>query len=167
MSRLRIALILFVALTLHQSLFVSLHVGDARPQVMLLMAIAGGLLGGAERGAFLGFSAGLLADLFVQTPLGLSALAFALVGFAVGSVQSGIIHSSWWIGPVTALAASFAGMLLYGVLGAIIGQSHFVSPRLIGIAAGVGLMNALLAPPVIRAMSWAFDTRGEQAYARA
>lgn len=165
MSRLRIGLILFVALTLHQSLFVSLHVGDARPQVMLLVAIVGGLLGGAERGAFLGFTAGLLADLFVQTPLGLAALAFALVGFAVGSVQSGIIHSSWWIGPLTVLAASFAGMLLYGLLGAIIGQSHFVSPRLVGIAAGVAVMNALLSLPVIRAMSWAFDTPGEQAYA--
>ena len=165
MSRLRVALILFVALTLHQSLFVSLHVGDARPQVMLLVAIVGGLLGGAERGAFLGFTAGLLADLFVQTPLGLAALAFALVGFAVGSVQSGIIHSSWWIGPLTVVVASFAGMLVYGVLGAIIGQSHFVSPRLLGIAVGVALMNSLLALPVIRAMSWAFDTPGEQAYA--
>ena len=165
MSRLRVAVVMFVALTLHQSLFVSLHVSDARPQVMLLVAVVGGLLGGAERGAFLGFTAGLLADLFVQTPLGLAALAFALVGFAVGSVQSGIIHSAWWIGPVTALVASFAGMLLYGVLGAIIGQSHFVSPRLLGIAAGVAVMNALLSLPVIRAMSWALDSRGEQAYA--
>ena len=166
MSRLRLAFLLFVALTLHQSLFVSLHLGDARPQGMLLLAVVGGLLGGPERGALIGFTAGLLADLFVQTPLGLAALAFALVGFAVGSVQSGIIQAAWWIGPLTALVASFGGMLLYGVLGAIIGQSHFVSPRLIGIAVGAGVMNALLALPVVKAMSWALDTRSDPSYAR-
>lgn len=165
-SRLRLVAILSVALVLHQSLFVTVRFGDAHPQVMLLVAVAGGLLAGAERGALIGFTAGLLADLFVQTPLGLSALTFALVGFVVGSVQSGIVHSAWWIGPLTALAASFAGVLLYGMLGAIIGQAHFVSPRLIGIAAGVGAMNAVLAPPVMRLMTWALDSGQERAFAR-
>ena len=165
-SRLRLALVVAVALVLHQSLFVTVRFGDAHPQVMLLVAVVGGLLAGAERGALIGFTAGLVADLFVQTPLGLSALTFALVGFVVGSVQSGIVHSAWWIGPVTALAASFAGVLLYGMLGAIIGQAHFVSPRLIGIAAGVGAMNAILALPVLRAMAWALNTGPERSFAR-
>lgn len=165
-ARLRLVLVLALALTLHQSLFLTLRVDDAHPQVMLLVAVAGGLLAGAERGALLGFTAGLLADLFVQTPLGLSALTFALVGFVVGSLQTGIVHTSWWIGPVTALIASFAGVVLYGLLGAIIGQAHFVSPRLMVLAAGVATMNAVLAAPVVRAMSWALDSRPEGAYAR-
>lgn len=165
-SRVRLSLVLLVALTLHQSLFVTLRVDDAHPQVMLLVAVVGGLLAGAERGALIGFAAGLLADLFVQTPLGLSALTFALVGFVVGSLQAGIVHTAWWIGPVTALLASFAGVVLYGVLGAIIGQAHFVSPRLLLVAAGAGVMNAVLALPVVRAMSWALDSRPAGAYAR-
>ncbi|HEX2698681.1 MAG TPA: rod shape-determining protein MreD [Acidimicrobiales bacterium] len=164
-SRLRLAIVLLLALTLHQSLFVTLRVDDAHPQVMLLVAVAGGLLAGAERGALIGFAAGLLADLFVQTPLGLSALTFALVGFVVGSLQTGIVHTAWWIAPVTALLASFSGILLYGVLGAIIGQSHFVSPRLVIVAAGVGAMNAALAVPIVRAMAWALDTRADRSYA--
>lgn len=166
MARLRLGVVLFVALALHQSLFVTVRVGDAHPQVMLLVAVAAGLLGGAEEGALVGFGAGLLSDLFVQTPLGLSALAFALVGFAVGSVQSGIIHSAWWIAPVTALLASTAGILLYGVMGAVIGQTHFVSPRLLATAGGVGVMNAVIAVPVVRAVSWALDTKAAGAYAR-
>lgn len=164
--RLRLGLVLSLALVLHQSLFVTLRVGDAHPQVLLLTAVAGGLLAGSERGALIGFTAGLLADLFVQTPLGLSALSFALVAFAVGSVQSGIVHTAWWIGPLTALVASFAGVVLYGLLGALIGQAHFVSLGLLEIAAGVGAMNAALAVPVVRSMSWALDTRAEPAYAR-
>lgn len=165
-SRLRLVLVMLVALVLHQSLFVTLRVGDAHPQVMLLVAVVGGLLAGAERGALIGFTAGLVADLFVQTPLGLSALTFALVGFVVGSLQSGIVHSAWWIAPLTALGASFAGVILYGLLGAIIGQAHFVSPRLVGIAAGVGAMNAVLALPVVRAMSWALKATPDRAFAR-
>jgi rod shape-determining protein MreD len=165
-SRLRLCFVIFVALTLHQSLFVTLRVDDIHPQVMLLVAIAGGLLSGAERGALIGFCTGLLADLFVQTPLGLSALTFALVGFVVGSLQAGIVHTAWWIAPVTALVASFAGVVLYGVFGAIIGQAHFVSPRLLLLGAGVGAMNAVLAVPVVRAVSWALDSAPEGAYAR-
>ncbi len=165
-SKVRLAFVLFVALTLHQSLFASVRIGDAHPQVMLLTAAAGGLLAGAERGALLGFVAGLLADLFVQTPLGLSALAYALVAFAVGSVQSGILRSAWWVAPVTALAASFAGVVLYGLLGALIGQSHFVSPRLLVVAGAVAAMNSLLAPPMVRAIAWALKADPESAFAR-
>ena len=165
-SRLRLSVVLLVALTLHQSLFVTLRVYDAHPQVMLLVAVVGGLLAGAERGALIGFAAGLLADLFVQTPLGLSALTFALVAFVVGSLQAGIVHTAWWIGPVTAFGASFAGMVLYGVLGAIIGQAHYMSPRLLLVGVGAGAMNAALAVPVVRAMSWALDGKAAAAYAR-
>ena len=166
MSRARLSFVLFLALTLHLSLFASIHIGDAHPQVMLLVAIAGGLLMGSERGALLGFVAGLLADLFVQTPLGLSALSYALVAFTVGAVQSAVIRSTWWIGPVTALVASFAGVLLYGVLGSLIGQTHFVSPRLLIVAGWVAAMNSLLAVPVTRAVGWATSPGTERAFAR-
>lgn len=165
-SRLRLPVVLVIALTLHLSLFVTLRLGDVHPRVLLLVAVAGGLLAGSERGALLGFSAGVLADLFVQTPFGLSALAFALVGFSVGALQSGIIRSAWWIAPATALVASFAGHVLYGLLGALIGQAHFVSPRLVVVAAGVGAMNALLALPVVRALAWALSSESERAFAR-
>ena len=165
-GRLRLTLVLFVALTLHLSLFAGIHIGDAHPQVMLLVAVAGGLLAGSERGALLGFVAGLLADLFVQTPLGLSALTYALVGFSVGTVQSAMIRSSWWIAPFTALVASFAGVLLYGLLGAIIGQAHFVSPRLLIVAGWVAIMNSLLAVPVTRVLGWALAAEPESAFAR-
>ena len=165
-SRARLVLVLFVALTLHLSLFAGIRVGDAHPQVMLLIAIAAGLLVGSERGALVGFMAGLLADLFVQTPLGLAALTYALVAFTVGGVQSALIRSAWWIAPATALVASFAGVLLYGLLGALIGQSHFVSPRLVIVAGWVAAMNAPLAVPLTRAMGWALAAEPDSAYAR-
>lgn len=165
-ARPRLILVFFVALSLHQSLFAGIRIGDAHPQVMLLLAVAGGLLAGSERGAVIGFVAGLLADLFVQTPLGLSALTYALIGFTVGGVQSAIIRSAWWIAPATAVVASAAGVVLYGLAGALIGQSHFVSPRLLVVAGWVAAMNGLLAVPVTRAMGWAMAPHTESAFAR-
>ena len=166
MTRLRFPLVVFVALSLHLSLFLATRVGDAHPRVLLLMAVAAGFLTGSERGALIGFALGVLADLFVQTPFGLSALTYALVGFTVGGLQSGIIRAAWWVPSVTALVASFAGVLAYALLGALIGQPYAISVHLVAVAAGVGLMNAVLAPVVVRAMSWALPSEPERSFAR-
>ena len=93
--------------------------------------------------------------LFLQTPLGLSALVFSLVGYAVGSVQSGILRSSWWIPIFTALVASAAGVVLYALVGGVIGQPNLVTTRLPLIAVTVGLMNAALSPVALRLVRWA------------
>lgn len=166
LTRVRLVLVVFVALVLHLSLFLATRVGDAHPRVLLLMAVVAGFLAGSERGAALGFAFGLLADLFVQTPFGLSALTYALVAFAVGGLQSGIIRAAWWIPSVTALVASFAGVIGYALLGALIGQPYTLSLDLVAIAAGVGLMNATLAPVVVRAMAWALTSGTDRAFAR-
>lgn len=164
--RLKILLLMLVVTVLHQSLFAAVRWGDVRPHLLLLMAVAGAIVGGADRGAVIGFLCGLLTDLFIQTPLGLSALAFSLVAFGVGSVQSSIIRSAWWIPPLTALVASAAGVVLYALLGAIVGHSQFVRPVLLLVAVAVGAVNAALAPLMVKAMSWAMSDRVESSFAR-
>ena len=165
MNRLRLPLLLVIVLVLHQSLFAGVRVAEVRPEVMLLVAVTAGIVGGPERGAVIGFLCGLLTDLFVQTPLGLSALSFSLVAFAVGTVQSSVIRSAWWIPPVTAFIASAAGILLYAVLGAIIGRSQFLRPQVVVVAAVIGAVNAVLAPLAVRAMSWAMAGGPDRSYA--
>jgi rod shape-determining protein MreD len=157
-ARLRVVAALGLTLVLHLTLLSRLRIDGVRPDALLLVAVSAGLVAGSERGAIVGFFAGVLADLFLQTPFGLSALAYCLVGFAVGSVQSGILRSAWWIPVVTALGASASGTVLYAVLGATVGQPQFVSPRLAAIAALVGVMNGALAPAATRLMSWSFKT---------
>lgn len=162
--RLRMPLVLAVTLVLHLTVLSRLRVENVRPDALLLVAIVAGLVAGAERGAVAGFCAGLLADLFLQTPFGLSALAYALVGFGVGSIQAGILRAAWWIPVVTALAASAGGMVLFGILGAMVGQSDFVGPRLVVIALLVGVMNAILALPALRVVGWAYRASSERSY---
>lgn len=161
----RLLLVIFAGLTLHLSLFATIRIGDVRPDVLLLIAVAGGIAGGPERGAVVGFAAGIAADLFLHTPLGLSALAFSLVGFGVGTLQSSVIRAAWWIPPATASVASTAGILLYALLGALIGRPEFLEPRVLVVAAGVGAANAVLSPALVPVMAWALPTETERSFA--
>ncbi len=153
--RIRLGLVLGFTLIVHLTLLSHVRVAGVRPDSLLLLAILTGLSSGSERGAVVGFAAGLLGDLFVQTPLGLGALTYCLVGFVVGSLQSGILRAAWWIPVATAFVASAAGMVLYALLGATVGQASFVSPRLAVIAVLVGVMNGALAPAGTRVVEWA------------
>ncbi len=152
--RFRAPLVVLTALILHLAVLSRVRVAGVMPDIMLLLGIAAGLTGGPSRGAAVGFVAGMALDLFLQTPLGLSALVFTLVGFAVGTLETGILRASWWIPVVTALVASAAGEFLFALIGTMVGETAMISPRLGVIAAIVGVGNAILAPIVVRVVGW-------------
>ena len=128
--------------------------GGIRADALLLVAVLAGMVGGPERGAIVGFLAGFAADLFLQTPFGLSAMAFTLVGFGTGTLQTGILRSAWWIPIAVAFFGSAAGTIVYALVGATVGQTTLVSSRLPLVALVVGLLNAVLALPVQRLTAW-------------
>lgn len=164
--RVRIAVALALTVVAHLTLLSRLRIDGIRPDALLLFSVIAGLLMGPERGAIVGFFAGVLADLFIQTPMGLSALAYSLIAFGVGSVQAGILRTTWWIPVVTAFAASGAGVVLFALLAAVVGHPELVSPRLVAIAACVAAMNAALAPAGMRLLTWAMRPAApERAYA--
>jgi rod shape-determining protein MreD len=134
---------------------------------MLLFAIVAGIVAGTETSAVVAFVVGLVADLFVQTPFGLSALTYGLVAFAVASLQAGLIRSSWWITPLTALLGSAAGVLLFVVVGAVLGQTQLVDSEVPVIAAVVAVMNAALSLPVLALARWSMaGLEPDRPYAR-
>ena len=151
----RIPPVLLLAVILHTAVFPQLRAFDVAPDVLLLLAVAAGIAGGPERGAATGFACGLLADCFLQTPFGLSALTYSLVGWAVGSFQTRILHATWWIPVLTAAVASVGGIILLAELGAVVGQDHLISLRLVPIVAVCALWGALLANPLVRVARWA------------
>jgi rod shape-determining protein MreD len=132
---------------------------------MLLLAVAGGIIGGPKLGALLGFASGLTLDLFLQTPLGLSALVFCLVGYGVGNVQAGVLRASWWIPVLTTVAASVAGELAYALVATVVGQPHLIDVHLLKVAAIVAATNGVLAPIALRLVGWAVSGAEEHAFA--
>lgn len=156
--RSRLVLVVMVAMLVQLGGCSRITVAGVHPDLMVLLPVAAGALGGPERGAVVGFFAGLLDDMFLQTPLGLAALAFCLVGFAVGVVHSGVLRASWWLPAVTAVAASAGGEVLYALIGAIVGQGQLLTDRLAPVAGIVGGLNGILSLVVLPVVAWAGRT---------
>ena len=153
----RTSLLLVLALTFQLAFASRLEVFGVQGDVMLLIAVAAGLAAGPDRGATLGFVAGLSFDLLLQSPFGLSALTYALVAYIAGSLQDSVLRAAWWIPVVTAAAASALGVILYGVFGTMVGED-LIGLSLVRIALVVGTLNAVAAPFVLRAVRWATGT---------
>lgn len=155
--RLRLPLALLAALLLHTSVLARIRVFGVMPDFMLLVAVAAGISGGPIRGATMGFAAGLAIDLFLTTPLGLSALVFTFVGYGVGVANAGVLRAAWYIPLLTAGAASSAGVFLFALAASVLGAQMF-SAHLITISAVVGVSNAVLAPVAVRLVGWAMGS---------
>lgn len=151
----RLPPLLVVAVMLHTAVLPQLRIAGVAPDLLLLLGIATGIAAGPDRGALVGFVAGLLADCFLQTPFGLSALTYSLIGYAVGSFQTTILHAAVWIPVATAVVASALGVILFAVVGAVVGQSHLLSARLVEVVLVVALANGLLVLVAARPVRWA------------
>ena len=159
--KLKVPMLLFFTVVVNGSLLASIHIDDVQADAILLLTIVGGLAAGPERGAVLGFVAGVLADLSLQTPFGLSALVLCLVGFSVGQLQTTILRATWWITPLTAAVGSAIGVGLFILLGGLVGEGELMRPgpaRLAVIAGVVAAMNAVLAMPLATLARWAFKS---------
>ena len=150
----RTSLVLVVALTLQLGMASSVTFFGVQGDLLLLVAIAAGIAAGPDRGAAIGFAAGISYDLMLQTPFGLSGLTYSLMAYLVGSLQDSVLRAAWWIPVATATAASVVGVILYGVLGTVLG-GELVGWELLRIAAFVGVLNTVAAPFVVRTMRWA------------
>jgi rod shape-determining protein MreD len=151
----RLPPVLLLVVVLHTAVLPQFRVFGVTADLLLLVAVAGGVAGGPDRGAYLGFGCGLLADCFLQTPFGLSALAYCLVGWFVGVFQTHVLHAVWWIPVLTAALATAAGTMLFVVVGAVVGQDQLISGRLPTILGVTALWSAILVTPMVRLVRWA------------
>ncbi|MGH9058941.1 MAG: rod shape-determining protein MreD, partial [Acidimicrobiales bacterium] len=151
-------LVVVAAFVAQRTILSGLHVHRAQPDLMVLIVVLAGLIGGAERGAIVGFLTGLFVDLFLQTPFGLSALAFTLVGWMMGKLRSAIVDAAPWLVPVGAAAGSAVYVVLYAVLEALVGHPDVLRHGLVAAVVLVAAVNGILAVPVAWVMRWAMVT---------
>jgi len=126
-----------------------------RPVVMLLVPVAAAVDGDAIRAAGAGFVAGLVLDLFLETPVGTCALAFTLLGYAVAAVERNVIRADLWLQPAVAGLASAVGVVLIAGIAAVFGEPEYARPTVLAAAAFAGLVNLVLSIPVARLVRWA------------
>lgn len=155
--RLRVPLLIATALVVQLTVLTRFTVIGVKPELMLLVAVTGGVVGGPVRGAIVGFASGMVIDVFLRTPMGQSALVFSLVGYSVGVLFTGVLTPTWYLPLVVASAGSAAGAVLFALVGAMLGEP-MVTSRLGRIVAGVALSSVPLAWPTARAVAWALVT---------
>ncbi len=147
-------------LALQTTLLTETRVSGVVVQLMLLLAVAGGVAGGPERGALAGFAFGLLVDLvFPAHPLGLTAFVYGLAGFLAGYINSLTADHPWWLTMIVVGVASALGTVLYPVIAMMVGVDGLLTADVIRIAIVVGLVNAVLAPLFMPLMRWCLMIR--------
>jgi rod shape-determining protein MreD len=155
MTFLKVGVVLLAAIVVQLTVFVDVRVAGVAPELLALVAVLAGLLAGPERGATVAFGAGLLWDVWLPTPLGLAAIVFATVAFAIGSIEAGLFTDSRGQASAMAFLGTFAAVIGYALLGEVVGERGLVDVELLRVALIAGILNAAIAPLMVRPMRWA------------
>lgn len=155
-TRLRLGIVVFVAFLLQVTVFVEIHPLGVAPELPLLVAICAGREGGPDRGAYVGFAAGLLYDLELATPFGLWALTCCVVAFAMGVITENLHRPSGLLATISTGIASASGVVLFALLASLVGQEGLLGPDLARVALLVGVLNLAISPVATRVLRWAY-----------
>ncbi len=152
----RAAAVVVLAMIVQAGLVSHLSMFGVRPEVTLLLAVTGGVAAGPDRGAVLGFVLGLSYDLFLQTPFGLSALIYALLAYAIGSVQ---LQMATRRPPARMLfvgVGTVVGIVVWVMVGLLFDAVAATTGAIVRVALVAGVVNSVLGLPVLRLWAWVF-----------
>jgi rod shape-determining protein MreD len=163
---LAIGAILVAALALQSTVVAQVTLLGVIPQLVLIVVVSLAFTDGPRVGVVTAFAGGLLQDLLLpQSIVGLTALVYVLIAFAVGSFREYSITESVWAPVFVVALSSFIAEAGYAVLAVILGQpwvSFVFTSKVIGL---VVLYNTLLTPllfPLVRRVADRF--RPERVY---
>jgi rod shape-determining protein MreD len=139
------ALIVFIVIV-QVAVFPHLRVLGVVPDLGLLAALAVGYQVGPEAGALVGFFAGFGFDLFLETPLGLDALVYAIVGYGIGVLETGLFRSPRWLPSFLGAVGGLTGGLLFIGVGVLVGVDAVKGVQGVITISYAALYDALLAP---------------------
>lgn len=82
--KITLAILIVACYILQTTVFRTLELGQAAPNLLLILTISFGFMQGKKQGIWVGFFSGLLIDIFHGNALGLYALLYMYIGFASG-----------------------------------------------------------------------------------
>jgi rod shape-determining protein MreD len=142
----RLLLLLIAIVLLQTAVLPYARVAGVVPDLGLVATVAIAYYEGPELGAIFGFASGLAMDLFLQTPMGLGALSFALTGYFIGVLQGALLRSAWWVTPLLGGLGGILGGLLFIGIGALVGQEQLFALRSLRVVLLSGVYDAIVAP---------------------
>ena len=155
MTALRLIVVFLIALLLQLTVFAEVRVAGVAPELPALVAILAGLFAGARRGVMIAFWAGLMWDVYLSTPLGLAAAAFAIVAYTLGGITEDLFHDTRTQTLVIVFAGTAATVTVYALLGEVVGQRGLIDDRLPRVVLIASTFNSVLSLVAAPAMRWA------------
>ena len=155
MMPLRLGVLILVAVVVQVTVFADVRISGVAPELLVLLAVMFGYWFGPKRGPTAAFVIGLLWDIYLPTPLGLSAIVFAMVAFAVGTGGAELFRDSKLQLAAIAGIGTVGAVAGYALLGEVMGQRGLVDLEMLRVAMIAGVINALVAPLTRPLMAWA------------
>lgn len=148
-----VALMVFVAVLVQLSLFSQMPLLGSVANVVPVVVICLGLLGGAVPGTVAGFSAGLLIDATLGGTLGVTSLSLMAAGYLAGRWREGYDIVSSLVPPLLAGALTGVAAAVYAGIQLMLGVDAAVSLLVLREIAVQALLGGLVAAglyPLIR-----------------
>ena len=153
--RIRLALLIISFVVLQTTFISDLRVAGSTPSLLLVATLAVAYEDGADSGVVFGFVGGLAIDCFLSTPFGVSALTFALTGWALGVLQTGLVREMRFVSALIAVAGGVLGGSLFVVIASVAGSDHLLTGRSLRIILLAAVFDAIIAPVVFPIVRWA------------
>jgi rod shape-determining protein MreD len=146
MHSIRLAVLTVLCVVVQVSVFPHARLFGVVPDLGLMLAVAVAFRLGPEAGALVGFAAGLGFDLFLASPVGMSALAYALTAYLVGVLQTGLLRAPAWVPPLLGFVTGLAGGTMFAAIGLLAGVDAVSTWSVFPVIALAAVYDALLAP---------------------
>lgn len=153
--RIRLALVIITLVVFQTTVFPHLRIFGAIPDLCLVATVAMAYEEGPQTGALFGFISGLAVDLFLASPLGLSALANACTGWGVGVFQGGLVRESRLVPLILGGVGGLVGGTIFVVVGGIAGEAGYLTLTSVRILIVAAIYDAVVAPLVFPFVRWA------------
>lgn len=147
------AAVVLTALLLQSTLFSTVTLRGAKPDLIVLITVVLAYLEGPSSGALAGFVGGMAEDFLLNQPKGITALTLTLVGYGVGMLRQYVTTPSPILPVALVGCSTVIAVLFYGLVAFLLGQLEAGFLYLVRVALLSGLYNAVLTPilfPVVR-----------------
>jgi rod shape-determining protein MreD len=156
----RLPLLLITVVVLQHSGVGGLSISGIHPDIIVGLVCATGIVAGREKGALIGFLAGILADSFLVTPYGLSALIYTVVGYLSGELERFELADSRIVSYLAVGAMSGVGVVLFYGTEFVLGIHNPLSHQLLAEVSVVSLLNVVISPILVFAARFSLKPNG-------
>ena len=150
----RLALLLLVGVIFQLAFLSDISILGGTPDLLPVLIVSLGLLGGAVVGAVCGFAAGLLLDSMLLQTLGISSLVLVAVGYLAGRYRERAAVVNPLTPPTLAAGLTLFGSAAFAASQLMLGVDAPVSPLIVREVLLQSALSFVLAIPIYPAVRW-------------